>query len=137
MRLLAILGGWLAAAGLVLGVGRDGEGIWPDGRLLLIAGGVLFLVYAAWAPRQRTPADKLPASKEAIGAALVGVGLIGGGVDHLDPDGPWLLLCAPIGLGLLWFAWWVGEHDHGDWKGQAALAVFGLAALALAASELI
>jgi hypothetical protein len=141
LRSLAYLGSYAAAIGLVVSFGRRGEPLWPDGRLLLVAAGVAFLAYGAWTSIWRPPEEvraKVPLRWTAVWLMLLGLGMVGGGVDHLDPGGPWLLLCAPLGAVTLWYAWYMGEQeDEADGKNQAGLAILGLAALVIAATEFI
>ena len=108
--------------------------MWEDGRLLLIAGGLSFVLYGAWIARSLHPADADVSPRTGgIGFVLGGVAMIGGGLDHLDPDAPWLLLCVPAAVGFLGFA----VRHLLDWQLSAFTGVLGLIALAIAAIELI
>ena len=138
LRSLAYIGSTLAGIGLLVSYERDNHAIWPDGQLLLIAGGVSFVVYGAWIARSAWPSDRPepPVTTRAtgIGFVLGGLAMIGGGVDHLDPDGPWLLLCLPAAAGFLIYA---ARHEGEDRQIVVLTAALGLIALAIAALELI
>jgi peptidoglycan/LPS O-acetylase OafA/YrhL len=137
LRTLAYIGSTLAGIGLFVSFEQDGAAVWPDGRLLLIAGGASFVVYGAWIARSAWPPERPepPVTTRAIGIGFVlgGLAMIGGGVDHLDPDGPWLLLCLPAAAGFLIYA---ARHDE-DRQVVVLTAALGLIAFAIAAIELI
>lgn len=96
---------WLAAAlvipGMALGLSSDdGDPIWPDGLVLLGAGGAVLMLYGVLVCARRVAwIGEAGAGRPLLQGGIllaVGTACLGGGLLHLDPGGPWRLLTIPV-----------------------------------------
>ena len=96
--------------------GRGGP-IWPAGARLFYFSGAVLLVNGLWCAYSPSTARRMWGAREGgvgLFIATLGLAMLGGALEYDDPEHPWLLLLAPLGVAIMAWARWMYRRPATD-----------------------